>query len=362
MDQPAIKSIDVLFTRGKDECTRLSIVCETDQLYIVRGVCSRVRHDDFEVQELIEHHAQPSRQDVQNLFDALEAAQLGRWYHHYKAFSDYYSAWYGHNDSCRWSLRIIYQDGTTWRWEGVGDSPASIDTVYEACTQAGMPALHLGYHEGFSELCTMGSASYEDALSRIERYGKLVTNAHQACEQRVDESAQEEFQMLVRELIADLTLFLEEYHVSPLSISLPAGWGNESTADELCAREVDHASKVQVFALFASLVKQNDPEDAVVKVIQSGAFRSWFWRLRAIPREEQRERARQEELQREEKRHELDAIIENRIEQNRAFTAIELARETDTNSSLANARIRRFVKQGRLAVVGESSPKTYRAA
>ena len=362
MDKPTITSFDALFAREKSECTRLSIACETDQLIVVRGVCSRVRHDDFEVQELVEHHAQPSRQDVQKLFNALEDAHLENWYHRYEESRLGYYSWYRERHDGRWVLRITYQDGSSKHWEGNGAAPDEIDAVYEACTKAGMPPLHLGYDNTFADHCLLQEEPFAFALRHLERYQTLITTAMNNLKAQFNETARDERDMLASECVDDLALFCREYRIGPLSESLPEGWGKERTPEELCERNVDHASKAQVFALFESLTKQDDPLDAMLFAITSGAYKSWFERLREIPREEERERARQEELERKQMREKLDALIERNIEQRTPFTSVDLAREIGTNTSLANARIRRYLQQERLTMIDENIPKTYRAA
>ncbi len=310
----------------------------------------RVGSGSFPRCERMRREGKVFRFDAEALVGAMLVITDKGWYHHYLGNSSF-------EDRAQWLVRMSYDDGSQRRWEGRGDAPKGLDTVYELLVSFGMPAL---YQQSAPTIADMSRAASEDGnLKQLTCYDQLFDNLLLVAE---GDELRDKWQLLTDEFVEDIKRYLRAYHPDLDLHTAYEVWGIDPSPQALCELPVDDAPRMKMLTLFGALTKMENPGEVVAAMTRGGAMGRWCSRLICIPYDEHIER----EQERRDRHHALllsvDDALRKRIAGGKVFTSYEVATEMGLTPQQVSTRIRRLVRAGELQAVGEGYPRRYKAA
>ena len=368
MDVTYIKKLEVHFVQSEDRRTGLTVTCGERHVFDVAGTATRSIHKAVDMAEFVERRGAITSFELDTLLGQLREVDTSGWYHHYRRPSGAEPYWRGESNPHRWSVEVAYRDGRTVRWEGGMDAPDNIEEFYEACLALGMPDIRTRYQYYMSSLGFMrcGEEVMPDTAPHFLAYDLgLIADAHKAHPVTAKDGRKNTSELLLKEFTEDLRIFIDSLDEEHAREQVPVGWPNARDIEELCAIDVEQASKRQVYLLFDALLRVPNLEDALVVVRRTRAFSRWFGRLKKIPREEAREQRRREEEEREKMRRRIEDSLKVRIARGNTeetFSSKDVAQESDATPSMARGRILALLRKGSLEEVPNETPKRYRVA
>lgn len=334
------------------QSTSLIITANDDGTYEVKGFYRRLGESGFPTREQVDREGRVYLGDVEVLMDTVLSFCKRGWYHHYLGEKSFFA-----REEVWWNLRIEYADGRIERWEGINAAPKTIDDVFDALVAFGMPSMRLSLNGTFGGSCA--SWRKEPGLDRIVGYVPLLA---EACTRVHCEDPDEDAMLVIDEFHDDVLQYLHENRPEVLSRSALEVWGVTSDIAGICKENVDSAPRQKMLVLYAALLQHDDYRKRVVRALDDGVLHRWANRLKVIPDEELKEKGRRLEEERQMMKRSIDSAICERIEAGKVFTSYDIAKQTGSSAHSASARIRNYVREGKLVALPGDYPRQYKAA
>ena len=177
-----------------------------------------------------------------------------------------------------------------------------------------------------------------------------------------DEVDDDQASLLTRELFDDIETYrkLNPLEMEPKEVLRL--WMVPCTAAALRNVHVKHAERIQMVSLLWAFSQLDEPVAALLEAVRDGSFGRWCERLREIPQDEEARRMRAENEGRRQLASSVDEEVRRRIAEGGVFTSHDVARKTGASAHQASARIRTYVREGKLQTVGDDYPRRYQAA
>lgn len=348
MSDNMVTELEAAFSRGS-QWAELIITQADDGMYEVHGKSVRSCGERLRGSKTTICEGRLYEIDVKGLVEKIEELNKGIWWHHYRSQVSYmYLNNLYKTVQDTWHLKITYANGKKRRWDGRGDGPSNIVMFYKLLLSYGMPKVDSLPH-------VLPSDSDYRELTRLNDYIDLLHEAYES-------GNTEEASLLESEFIEDSMLYVQDQGLDISAEKVLAAWGVDTSAQGLSSIDVSHAPRAQMMALFWTLGRLDDPHEVLMRLQERGVLRAWVERMDQLPAEEAEERRREEELERKRLIEAIHETIRKRVESDVIFTSADIAEDVGATKQQVTAHIRKFVKQGKVQVVGNEYPRRYRAA
>ena len=345
MSDTMVTELEAAFSRGS-QWTEFVITQTNDGSYEVHGKGVRSCREHLRGINTTICEGRLFEIDMNGLIEQIEELRRGVWWHHYRLEGCF--PFFEAMGPDSWHLRITYANGAQQRWEGRNDGPSNLCKFYDLLASYGMPMIG-------SLPCDYSRDSEYRKLRRLNDYTDLLHEAYESGNAL-------EADLLEREFVEDSMLFVQDQELDVSAEKVLAAWGVDTSTQGLSSIDVTHAPRAQMLALFWTLGRLDKPHEVLAGLQERGVLKAWFERMDQITREEAEELMREQQRERARLIEAICDTIRKRVESDVIFTSADIAEDVGATKQQVTAYIRKFVKQGKVQIVGKEYPRRYRAA